>query len=1271
MRPHEPPAPSSSSSGGGRPPESGAGFTDLPPEFFRLFPPDLQQRYLQTARGLSPQAPVVVLPLGEHGRRARIAVVAYDHPGEFSWITGLIAARRVVIQTGDVFTFALPRGRETSPRSPRPGRRIPLHRRRVAARQAGGALFATPRRIVDVFDLSGIAAALEPWCTDLEQDLRECFRRLAESADPDAALGFVNSRVAESILSGQVPAEQVLYPLDIRIAAEPDRTGTRVTVRGQDTTAFLYCLSNAFAVQRINIESVRIRTISGQVLDTFRVTDAAGRPLREARDLDRLRVAILVTKQFSHFLGSAPDPLRALRHFKELLERLQDDRRFVGDLFRRPEVFRNLARVLGAGDFLWEDFIRRQYENLLPILRPGGARFEIRSRVEYRAELAQQLAGAQTWEERVARLNRYKDNEIVRLDLAFLVDPGQDLDKLAEGLTRLAEAVIETALEISREELARRYGLPRNFARRVCPFTVLGLGKLGGRELGFGSDLELLCIYAEQGRTDGPESIDAGEFYARLVERMRKAVIPRREGTFELDLRLRPYGRSGPLACRLDAWCAYYAPTGPALVYERQALVKLRRIAGDSALGERVEAFRDQTLFHGRSVPADLYRSAMELRRRQNRELVKPGRINLKYGAGGLVDIEYTVQILQILYAHKHTEIQSPNTRAALAALCRFQIVDESDGRALLAAHDLLRRLINAVRMLRGHAGDLDLPRPGTLEMGHLARRMGYRTEYGRSAGEHLGTDVAAAMAFVRDFRRRWFPRGSLVTRETGNLADVALADDMPPDLIRAILERTGFQDPECAATNLRLLARKSPDRETFCQLVVLAEPLLRASPDADMALNNWERFAETIENPNQFFAMLFREPQKLEFFLRILGTSQFLADTLMRHPESLDWLLDPKQLLESWTPDELARDVTQRTTRGNLEERLDALRRARRLHHLRIAVRDLCVRVPFEETVRDLSILLDTLIRAVFRLHAAVAGMTELLDGGRLIVLAFGKLGGRELNYSSDVDLFYYLRESGAPSQAAAENAATLCRQVNAALAAHTAEGSICRVDMRLRPFGRGGRLVPTQNGLIRYYQENARPIEFLALLKSRPILDASATAAALRERLLAIGLDRYDFSDFAGAAERARDAARAACEKRMYIWGTRGRDIKSGWGGIRDIEFAVQLRQLQHLRRFPDLAEPGTLDAIHRLVEHELLDPDTAGRLRERYIFLRRIEHLLQLMDDRQIHFLQLDSRTIKRVVRRLDTPGLTAEHFEEQLDQCMQANYGFFTATTAGPP
>jgi glutamate-ammonia-ligase adenylyltransferase len=491
-----------------------------------------------------------------------------------------------------------------------------------------------------------------------------------------------------------------------------------------------------------------------RVCDTFWVTDAAGAKITSPARQRELRAATVLIKHFTHLLPHSPNPESALLHFGE----------FVGQLFSRPDwpdelaslespkVLDTLAQLLGVSDFLWNDFLRLQHANLLPIVQ--SLDIPAKARRELEAELAGALPGVSgetedpsapgTWR---AVLNAFKDRELFRIDMRHILGHTSDFAQFAEELTDLAEVVVEAAVRFCEEELRRTFGVPRLEDGSPCPVAVCALGKCGGRELGFASDIELMFVHAGEGATQGPGAITTAEFYEKLVQAFVGAIRAKKEGVFEIDLRLRPWGNAGSMAVSLEGFRRYFARSGPAWAYERQALIRLRPVAGDAALDREVIQLQDELMYDDK--PLDVM-AMKAMRERQIRHLVRGGTFNPKFSPGGLVDVEYLVQGLQMRHGHRNERLRATNTREAMAALAAAGILSPGDHELLRKAQTFLRWLIEALRVVRGNAKDVTLPPSGSEEFSYLARRLRYGNDLTR-----LKEEVARCSGSVQELNLR------------------------------------------------------------------------------------------------------------------------------------------------------------------------------------------------------------------------------------------------------------------------------------------------------------------------------------------------------------------------------------------------------------------------------------------------------------------------------------------------------------------------------------
>jgi glutamate-ammonia-ligase adenylyltransferase len=681
--------------------------------------------------------------------RWRVTVVGYDYPGELSLICGLLFVHGFSIYDGHVFTYE-PLARQ--PSQPAHVRSQPKPRRRMLPKI--GRTDAR-RKIVDVFTVSPVQAEVTSDTWSRYTDELAGLLQLMHAGQRREARGQLAKRVAVALRDIGSPVT-TLYPVDIEIDNTTSGRYTLLHIEAPDTIGFLYEFTNALALSRIYIARVTVDSIGNRVHDTLYVTDADGRKITAPDKQRELRAATVLIKHFTHLLPQSPNPEAALLHFREFIGQRFTQSDWPDELasLERPEVLNALARLLGVSDFLWDDFLRMQYANLFPVVRDVEALVTAKSRKQLQAELEAELRvvhdGPQMPSEDApwrSTLNAFKDREMFRVDMRHIMGHTEEFWEFSQELSDLAEVVVNAAYHLCHEDLRTQFGTPRLEDGQVSQMSVCALGKLGGHELGFASDIELMFIYAGNGKTTGPNTITTSEFYEKVVQMFVSAIQARREGIFEVDLQLRPYGKSSNLAVSLDAFRRYFAPEGPAWAYERQALVKLRPVAGDTVLGRRVEMLRDEFAYSGEPFDVTAMRA---MRERQIRHLVIGGTFNAKYSPGGLVDIEYLVQGLQITHGYHNSGLRLTNTRAVMAALAAEGILSDDDYVRLRKAHTFLRWLTDALRMVRGNAKDLTVPPDDSEEFAFLARRLRYGSDLAQ-----LREDLARHIASVRELGAR------------------------------------------------------------------------------------------------------------------------------------------------------------------------------------------------------------------------------------------------------------------------------------------------------------------------------------------------------------------------------------------------------------------------------------------------------------------------------------------------------------------------------------
>jgi [glutamine synthetase] adenylyltransferase / [glutamine synthetase]-adenylyl-L-tyrosine phosphorylase len=679
-----------------------------------------------------------------------LTVVAYDYFAEFATICGLLSAFELNIEEGQIYTSAEAAQTMPSkftygsgPRS-RPKTRPGLSR----------------KKIVDVFRVQPVRGALFGQNEQrlLAQELRSVIGFL-DAGQYEEARHEVNRRLVEQLGQHRGSFSGLLHPVQITFDNSQSPTDTVMDIRSDDTPAFLYAFANALAMRNIYIAKAQIEIEGGKLHDRFYVRNRHGQKLTDPADQQQLRLTAVLIKQFTHALTWAPDPTKALEAFDQFLDLIVQETKgkaqqqvlaFLGD----KKTFPLLARLLGASDFLWEDFLRRQHDNLLPLLQDYRDAPLIKPQATLRKELDRLVDRAKTDEAKKAALNQFKDRELFRIDMKHIVEPSTSLPDFSLALTQLAEVILEKSLKDCEAKLNKQYGPPKLTNKKPCLFAILGIGKFGGRELGYASDIELLFVYGGMGRTSGKKGIANSEYFERLVQELLQWIEAKQEGIFHLDVRLRPHGGKGSLANPIEEIVSYYSDKGLAAPFERQSLIKLRHVAGDASLGKQVEAHRDRYVYSGESWDMA---AALDLRRQQLKQLVEPGTINVKLSPGGVVDIEYAIQYLQLMHGHQHAALRTPNAMQALAGLVECGIVTRQDGENLRKAYLFIRMLIDGLRMVRGNAKDLVLPAAESDDFVFLARRVGYQTDDWQAGARHLKSDVEEHMERVREFWEKSF----------------------------------------------------------------------------------------------------------------------------------------------------------------------------------------------------------------------------------------------------------------------------------------------------------------------------------------------------------------------------------------------------------------------------------------------------------------------------------------------------------------------------------
>jgi len=1191
-----------------------------------------------------------------------VTVFAYDYPGEFSILTGLLSATGFNIISGDIYTSARVIG-EPDDQAVREQFRRRMYARYHAMRPMRRPSSRTPRArlIIDTFT-GELSRDVDEWIAELSAKM-ETFMDLLNRNSEEALLEAkrkMNEEVARALGENVIDSDRALHPVEVSVDTVPEKF-TRMSVVGQDTPFFLYALSAALSLHDVSIEHVQIRTRGKQIEDQFEFVDIDGRPLKDQHRINQLRLSVAFTKQFTYFLDRSPDPHSALVRFERLIQDFLEfsERGQVQSLLSSPNVLQDLARLLGASDFLWEDFIRIHTEEILPLLETSGEQQLLSHEPqEVAPALQKRLESVSDNAARRRIINDFKDQQTYLIDLDHILNPDLEFFFLSSRLTAVAEAIVREAVNLVWEETTARYGRPRTVAGLDVPYAILGLGKLGGEALGYASDIELLFLYSDSGTTSGPESVSNGEFYSRLFFDAVNVIETKREGIFQVDLRLRPYGSAGPIASSLAHFLTYYRTEASSL--EKLALVRMRWFAGDKELGRQIEHIRDELIYAADSIDTQ---ELKRLRALQLKDKSQPGKLNAKFSPGALVDLEYSVQILQVILGRSNVRLRTPRIHQALEEMVAAGEINQDEARQLIQAYRFMRNLINGLRMLRGNARDLFLPEVDSLEYLHLARRTGYSGRGELSPAEQLHLEFETRTAEVRAFVEKQLGRDAIPGNPMGTIADLILSDAMETERAAAILHGGGFQNIPRSLEDFRRMAKSGVQRYLFAELALLAWDILKNIPDPDMALSNWERFVTSIVNAVEHFSSLQSQPRRLDILLNIFAGSQFLSDTLIRNPDFLEWTTSPHIVRRPRSEAALRHDLAEiRRTAPSEDHWLNGLRRFRKREILRIGTRDICLGVEISEITSELSALARVIADAV------LTSVWDELDPegifrNRFCVMAFGKLGGAELNYSSDIDLLGVFIEGDVARKTDQAMYEEVLKRLRTGLSAHTEEGYLYRVDFRLRPFGTSGQLAHATDAIVRYYAESASLWEFQALMKLSPIAGNLEVGRAFLDRTSSHFLHPWDNTE---VVRTIRELREHASERQSLL--PSGINVKTGVGGIRDIEFLVQGLQMMNAAAHPDLLTGNTLAALDRLSMRLILPSSVVGELKNSYTFLRRIEHFLQIFEDRQVHSIPADEESRAALARRMKRAEHFSGDFYEELDRILTQVREYFNAYLA---
>jgi glutamate-ammonia-ligase adenylyltransferase len=909
---------------------------------------------------------------------------------------------------------------------------------------------------------------------------------------------------------------------------------------------------------------------------------------------------------------------QATEAWERLLEAAGESaHRTLAEALGEVALQRQLARLLACSRFAAEALRRRPW--LLEQLLVSGVLARPLHQGELESELGDLLAGAS--QDLDVTLRRFRQRHMLRIVWRDLNRAAPTLETTRD-VSWLAEACIRQALAACSAALEPRFGVPQGkHSGRRQELIVIAMGKLGAGELNLSSDVDLIFAYPEGGSTvGGRRSLSNEEYFTRLGRALIAAldVITAEGFVFRVDMRLRPYGESGALAHSFAALEAYYQEQGRD--WERYAMVKARPISGSAEDCRRLSALLRPFVYR-RYVDYSAIQSLRSMKQLivaevRRRELAN----NVKLGGGGIREVEFIAQCFQLIRGGRDSTLQRRELLPVLSECVALGCLPEEAAQALRAAYLFLRDTEHAIQAWDDRQTQ-DLPADALPQLA-LAHSMGFADFEAFSAALKVHRDqVAAHFAALIEA-----PERASVPRNEGELWSASC------DLQR--LAALGFEHPEAISEaveglfNSRLVQRLQPEgRQRLDHFMPL---LLRASgemPDGELALRRVLPLVSAVIRRSAYLLLLIENPPALADLLRLCAASPWIAESLSQRPALLDELLDRGSLYTAPEREALGTDLRQQLLRldpADLEGYMDALRYFKASQVLRVAASELAGRLPLMQVSDKLSFIAEVCLIEVLDVAwqqlVGRYGEPQRQDAGRgFAIIAYGKLGGIELSYASDLDLvFVFDADAGGSTsgERALDNSTFYTRlgqRIIHILETRMALGQLYEVDMRLRPSGASGLLASRFDAFERYQREDAWTWEHQALVRARAICgdpQIMSRFETLRRDLLAMPRDAAALAgEVVAMREKMRRHAGVAAESETF-------DLKQGCGGIVDIEFMVQYAVLAWTRDEPELARwSDNVRILEALADTGRLPASQCEELKAAYLALRSATHQLAL--------------------------------------------------------
>ncbi len=953
--------------------------------------------------------------------------------------------------------------------------------------------------------------------------------------------------------------------------------------------------------------------------------------IRHSRSLDRLLV-----NNVSHDVDSQT-PTQQLsdlveRHFQQWRGSLEQDQ--LSKLDTDPNFVAELRRVWEASDYVVQSCIRdsaRFFElwdrGDLHSSFPQG---EIGRRLQKELK---QVADEESLQKILRIFRRVQMVRIIWRDIAGI----SPLAETLEELSALADACVDQALNLLYAWAISKHGVPQDEDGVQQHMLVLGLGKLGARELNLSSDIDLIFAYPQSGEVEGARHLSNEQFFTRLGQQLIKAIgAQTADGfVFRVDTRLRPFGDSGPLVMSFDAMEEYYH--AQAREWERYAMIKARIVAGDREAGQVLMDMLRPFIYR-RYLDFGAIESIRDMKRMIKGEMHKRGMdANIKLGQGGIREIEFIGQAFQLIRGGRDPDLQIRPILTVLERLSAKGLLPDYVVNELTAAYEFLRLVENRLQAWQDRQTHL-LP-DDRVERLRLARSMGFDDWDGFSAMLEQHRQLVQGH-FEKVFATPHADQDQQQDQEQReNRLQTLWRQGLETDQAIDLLAEIGFQEE--AGDALKMLddfrnshacrGQGQRGRKRLDQLMPMLLETVAATDEPTIVLERLLRLMESIARRTAYLALLVESPMALSQLVRLESVSPWIASRITRHPILLDDLLDPRNLYSPLQRDELESELDtllSAVDEDDTEQQMERLRQFLQSNKLRVAAADITEVIPLMVVSDYLTEIAEAIVARVLQQvwiylssrHGKPSGLDDSQEKG-FAVIAYGKLGGIELGYGSDLDLVFLHANSDLNAMTDGERQiadtlffARLGQRLIHMLTARTPAGLLYEVDMRLRPSGDSGMLVSSLGAFEAYQHNQAWTWEHQALLRARPIAGDPVVAERFKAIRRAVLSQERDPDKLRAEVVDMREKMRASLDK-----SDKERfDLKQGVGGIADIEFMVQYAVLRWASSHPDLLEwTDNIRLLEGLARHDIFAGDVVEALSDAYRIFRSASHRLALQE------------------------------------------------------